>query len=447
MLGCNAPADPPVVIDLGGLREGAITRGFEVDGTREVRIVGADGVIVEAWVEGGVLDGVTAAQRARGASESWRVPAPVPGDGDGDGELELAVLASGPVELTVWARGAVLDPVTRGRSLAWLDGTLLDDPTLVSFARVMAAISEDRHGGRLLDRWFRAFAAGPGAGRATFVQFLDDIAVAHGADPAAWDLGALPFKVTGVHDRIDLAGAGHCGELRVSIASTHPTFSPVHLIFLFRQPAGADDVTPDGIVHCRGTARAWARLSELAPEAFRAAAGAIVDAALVPERFLLAESVELSISPWQWRQWQPDGGGGLANPPLFQTIDVARVNAPGPTRDAFLSAVATHADAIAARTWTVPAGFRALTAEVQPSAVAPLVDLGDLAGSPQLPRALGMIGCPRCHTDDADFLHTGLDRQPSPFYDRELDARAHRLDALGRGEWPAPVTFGPLQPL
>jgi hypothetical protein len=312
----------------------------------------------------------------------------------------------------------------------------------------MAAISADGHGGALLDRWFRAFAAGPGAGRATFAQFVDEVAAAQGADPTQWNLAVLPFKVTGIHNRVDLANTEHCGELRVSIASTHATFSPVHLIFLFRQPPRASDVTPDGVVHCRGTARMWARLTALDDAGFRSQAKQLVAESFTRERFLLAESVELSLSPWQWRQWTFDASGAAANPPLFQTIDVDRVNAPGPVRDAFLAAVSANASAIGARTWSVPTMFRSAVAEVQPNSKAPLVSLSgsDLA-SPEMARALSMIGCPRCHTDDADFLQTGIDRKVSPFYDRELDARAARLDALGRGERPAAPPFGPLQPL
>ena len=425
---CAAPSSEPVVIDLRGDPDAEVTRTFAVDGERAIEIVGADGHLVEAWVDGGTL---------ADDDRTWLAPRPIGG--------ALAVAADGDVTLTVWARGPVLPSVVRGRSLAWLDGALLDDPSFLSFARVLGAIANDGHGGRLLERWFRAFAAGPGAGRATFAQFLDDVAAEQGGDPAAWDLDALPFKVTGVHNRIDLATAEHCGELRVSVASTHPTFSPVHLIVLFRQLPGDDDVTPDGAVHCRGTARGWARLSALDDDAFRIAARAMLDATLVRERFLLAESVELSLSPWQWRQWVP-AGDELVNPPLFQTVDVARVDTPGPLRDAFLDAVRANVDAIAARTWTVPPMFRSAVAEVQPNAKAPLIDLAGVAPA-ELSRALGMIGCPRCHTDDADFIHTGIDRTPSPFYDRELDARAARLDALGRGEHPTPPPFGPLQAL
>jgi mono/diheme cytochrome c family protein len=196
-------------------------------------------------------------------------------------------------------------------------------------------------------------------------------------------------------------------------------------------------------VHCRGTARRWAALAGLDAAAFGAAARAMLDATLTRERFELAESVELTISPWQWRQWIPDATGGLANPALFQTIDVARVNAPGSTRDAFLGAVAANRDAIAARTWVVPTAFRSPVAEVQPNAKATLPQTGDAT----LDRALGMIGCPACHTDDADFVQTNVDRTASPFYDKELDARTERIDALARGGWPGPAPFGPLQPL
>jgi hypothetical protein len=447
LIGCRS-ADGPIVIDLAAElaadHTAEITRTFEVDGEREVRIIAGPSIVVEAWAEGGEIGGLPAEHLAQGASESWWVPRGV------DGETEFVIEANGDVTLSVWGRGLPPPPVVRGRALAWFDAAVLDDPSVVSFARVMAAISDDNHGGQLLARWFSAFAAGPGAGRATFAQFRDEIETAQGADPTAWDLAVLPFRVTGVHNRHDLARGEDCGELRVSIASSHPTFSPIHLIFLFRQPIADNDVTPDGAIHCRGTGRRWARLSEVDATGWSAAAREVLASSLVRDQFLLAESVELSISPWQWRQWRPDGAGGLANPPLFQTIDLARVDAPGPTRDAFLDEVRTNADAIAARTWLVPAQFRAAVAEVQPNVKAPLVDLSPLgevlATYPELPRALGMIGCPRCHTDDADFVQTGFDRMPSPFYDKELDARAARLDALDRGEWPGPVPFGPLQP-
>ncbi len=445
-VGCTGP-DEPVVIDLAaaldGAREATVTRRFEVDGVRPVTVVAGDeAIVVEMWAEGGAVAGAPAEQLAAGAAASWRVPRPERGD------LGIEVEGRGGIELTVWARGTPAPAVIRERALTWVDAALLDDPATISLWRVMWAIGDDG-GGVLFDRWFRAFAAGPGAGRAAFAQFLDEIAAAQGDQPSAWDLTALPFRVTGVHARHDLGRGTDCGELRVSIASTHPTFAPVHLIFLFRQPAAADDVTPDGHVHCRGAARRWARLGALDDASWRAAARAILDQGITRDRFVMAESVELTISPWQWRQWAPDGAGALVNPPLFQTVDVARVNAPGPTRDAFLAAVAAAPAAIDAQRWEVPVAFRAPVIEVQPNAQAALVDLSPLSEVlttyPALPRAIGMIGCPRCHTDSADFVQTGLDRRPSPFYDRELDARAARLDALGRGEWPTSPPFGPLQ--
>ena len=435
-----ASEDAAVVVDLAASvdanLEGEVATRIELDGERDVRIlVGERPLVLEAWIDGGALDDAAA----------WRAPRAV------DGDVDLVVTGSGTRTLTVWARGTPPPPALRDRALAWFDPAVLDDPTAISLARVLAAISDDGHGGVLLDRWFRAFAAGPGAGRATFAQFLAEVTAAQGADPRAWDLARLPFRVTGVHNRVDLARGADCGELRVSIASTHATFSPVHLIFLFRQDPAADDVTPDGVVHCRGTARRWARLGALDPVAFAVEARRVLTEAVTRQQFVLAESVELSLSPWQWRQWAPDGSDGLVNPRLFQTIDVARVNTPGAVRDAFLAEVTAEADAIDARRWTVPEAFRSSVAEVQPNAKAPLVDLAPLADvlarHPGLPRAIGMVGCPRCHTDDADFVQTGIDRRPSPFYDRELDARALRLDAVNAGDEPAVPPFGPLQPL
>jgi len=437
---CAAP-DAPVEITLGSE---PVTRMFAVGGDRDV-IVRSGATVVEAWVDGGRIAQLPAEQLAAGASESWLVPQPT------TGELAFTVLADGDVALRVWPRGDIAPAPTRARSAAWFDPALLDDRSLISFAHVMTTIAADGSGGALLDRWFRAFAAGPGAGRAAFAQFLAEVAAAQGNDPRAWDLDALPFRVTGIHNRIDLGRGADCGELRVSIASTHATFSPVHMIFLFRQPPAGDDVTPDGAIHCRGTARRWAQLAALDDAAFAAAAHDIVATGITRERFLLAESVELTISPWQWRQWLPDGANGFTNPPLFQTIDVARVNASGATRDAFLAAVRKDAAVIAARTWTVPTELRSQLAEVQPTTKAPLVDLSPLADTlaayPDLPRSLGMIGCPRCHTDDADFVQTSVERQPSPFYDHELDARTSRLDALAHTGFPATTPFGPLQPL
>nr|MBA3454004.1 hypothetical protein [Deltaproteobacteria bacterium] len=181
--------EPEAVIDLASALdenlEGAITSRVDGDVTIQV---GDRPLVLEAWIDG-----------------EWIAPHTASGD------IDLAV---GPGTLTVWARGTPPPPAQRERAIAWFDPALLDDPTTISFARVMAAISDDGHGGALLDRWFRSFASGPGAGRATFAQFLGEVAAMHGSDPGAWDLAVLPFRVTGVHNRADLARGEDCGELR-----------------------------------------------------------------------------------------------------------------------------------------------------------------------------------------------------------------------------------------
>jgi hypothetical protein len=439
-----ADTHEPIVIELD---DGAqVSRTFDVDGEREVRILPSRSMIGEVWLGRGAnagddLEGAVLGGDGLIEGNRWFVPQPI------DGERALVVEANDEVTLTAWGRGAVPPAPLRDRSTTWFDAALLDDPTAVSFARVMSIVSGDQ-GGALLERWFEAFAAGPGAGRATFAQFLDGIRAEQGSDPGGWNLATLPFKVTGVHNRIDLArgdvpGAppSGCGELRVSVASTHPTLSPLHMLFIFRQRPQADDITPDGAVHCRGTARRWAALAGLSPSELATAARAWLDGALTRDNFALAESVELTISPWQWRQWIPDGAGGLTNPPLFQTIDVTLLNGPGPTHDMFLADVAQHRDEILARTWAVPPLYRPRVAEVQPTEKAALV--GGIDGD--VAEALGTIGCPRCHTENADFVQTSVDRVPSPFYDKELDARTARIDALAQGRAVTPAPFGPLQ--
>src|SRR4051812_36546692 len=52
----------------------------------------------------------------------------------------------------------VVPVVKSDHSLFWSDPALLDDPQTISFAKVMATIAADGHGGKLLDAWFRRFA-------------------------------------------------------------------------------------------------------------------------------------------------------------------------------------------------------------------------------------------------------------------------------------------------
>lgn len=377
---------------------------------------------------------------------TWLRPRPV-----GARDPLLHLRGSGEVTLRAWSRGRPVPAVRRERSLAWLDPAVLDDPTIVGPARLLGAIGSDGHGGRLLDAWFRRFATTIHSERAGPAQLMDEIAATEGADPSAWDLDALPFRVTGVHNRIDLAAqAGGCGEVRVSLASTHAVLAPLHLLFLFQQPARDDDVAPDGTVHCLGTTRRWARLSALDGPAFVDAARTWLEGAIAGEAFLLAETVELTVSPWEWRQWAMVGPDQLDNPPLFQTVASAEVNVPGPLRDDFLAFVADRAASLDARTELLPARFRRASARVPPGAPAERLSLDGLdpallAAYPELARNVEIVGCPTCHTETAEFVQTSVEREVSPFYDAELDARAERLDRLGAGvDEPAPP-FGPLQ--
>ena len=346
-------------------------------------------------------------------------------------------------------------PVVIDKSLAWAStqGALLDDPEAVGLARVLAAFSADGHGGALLEDWFDTFATTAHSQRYGPALLSSSWRTQFGTDPTLWDLDALPFTVTGVHNRIDLlsrdAAAGHCGEFRVSLASTdpEPAFQPLHVIFLLRQPLGEDDVD-GGEVTCRGAARRWAALSALEGTAFLDAARAILDESLVPSRALLAESVEQTVSPWEWRQWQL--GGTPANPALFQTVDIPRMNLPGAGHDAFVAWVEANAAALDARTMAIPEAHRSPSARLADGVPREILDLTGvspavLAQFPDLRKNVEIVGCPVCHTADADFVQTKPDRTFSPFYEKELDARKVFLDALAGGADPV-SPFGPLQP-
>ena len=161
--------------------------------------------------------------------------------------------------------------------------------------------------------------------------------------------------------------------------------------------------------------------------------------------------MELTVSPWEWRQWRPENGA-LENPPLFQTVATEALNQPGALRDDFLAFVSENAAALAARELSIPPSFRSQSIRVAPSVPREELDLTGLdpaisTAYPDLAHSIEIVGCAACHTEDANFVQTNLDRTFSPFYDRELDARAERLDALNRGEVLQPPPFGPLQPL
>lgn len=337
-------------------------------------------------------------------------------------------------------------------SLFWSDAGIVDDPAVVSFARLMALASPDGHGGRTLSDWFHRFATTAHSERALPAQFIDEVTRQQGADPTRWDLARLPFVVTGIHNRIDLAAlelGGHCGELRVSAASMDPTLQPFHVLFLFRQPLAPDDVS-GGRVTCEGTARRWLALSALAGVELDHALRALLRAGLTSDRFLLIETVEQSLSPWEWRQWAPvEASGRLENPPLFQQLDVERLNQPGPLRASFLAWLETNAERADRRSILLPEAFRAPSARAVAGVPRTPLSLSGLAPTvaatfPRLRQQLEAVGCVACHTSDADFIQTRADRSISPFYAKELEARAAHLEALARGE-ALHAPFGPLQ--
>lgn len=463
--GTGGASTGPVTLDLASALdaegEGSVSVEVSVDGAREITITlgGAERVIaidvagaavaieLDAEASTQAVDvGVAPAPFAAREGGQWLRPRPV-----GSRDVVLRLEGSGVVTITASAHGAPAPAVRRERSLAWTEAELLDDPSVVGAARVLGAIAEDGHGGRLLDGWFRRFATTIHSERAGPAQLMDQIAAEQGADPSLWDLDALPFRITGVHDRLDLAARGDgCGELRVSMASIDPVVAPLHALFLFRQEPRDDDVAPDGALHCLGTARRWARLSAMDGEPFLEAARAWLDEAITFETFLLAETVELTVSPWEWRQWERVGPDTLENPPLFQTVASSELNAPGALRDDFLGFVAERADALAARAEPIPERFRRPSARVPPSAPAERLSLEGLDAAvreqhPDLARAIEIVGCPTCHTETAEFVQTSVDREFSPFYDAELDARAARLDRLNAGVDEPPPPFGPLQ--
>jgi hypothetical protein len=364
----------------------------------------------------------------------------------------VVLTSDGATSVTIFARGAPAPGAVREKSLVWTDPAIVDDPAVIDLARVLAAAAPDGDGGAFIDAWFHRFATTSHSERAGPAQLMDELADTLGDDPSSWDLDALPFKLTAVHNRLDLgARNGDCGELRVSFGSTHAIYAPLHILFLFKQMPGEADIAPTGEVHCLATARRWARLSASDGAAFVSDASALIDETIRQDHFALAESVELTVSPWEWRQWRPENGA-LENPALFQTVATEALNEPGPLRDDFLAFVSDNAAALAAREIAIPSTFRGASIRVAPSVPREELDLTGLdpailSATPDLARNIEIVGCAACHTEDANFVQTNLDRTFSPFYDRELDARAERLDALNRGEALPLPPFGPLQVL
>ncbi|MCZ7686799.1 MAG: hypothetical protein M5U28_51865 [Sandaracinaceae bacterium] len=204
---------------------------LEVPGACALAIRASEPRVVEVWAHEAIeLDGARAAHHGPVRLEA--------------GTHALAL--EGAATLHLRDHGPPPPEVRIERSLTWTDPALLDDRGAVGLARLMRAASSDGHGGRLLAAWLARFATTSHSERLGPQRLLDDFAAEHGADPTAWDLDRLPFTVTGAHHRVDLRDGAHCGELRVSLASTDPLHQPFHLIFLFRQPAAPADRRPDG---------------------------------------------------------------------------------------------------------------------------------------------------------------------------------------------------------
>lgn len=339
------------------------------------------------------------------ACEGAPVDDVVVGEGEGEGEQPL------------WE-----GTVRRERSLAWTDDALLDES--VGLDRVMgaAAASMGVSNGEMMHAWLTRFATTAHSERAGPAQLAAQLVDTLGS-PETWNLDDTPFRVTGVHNRTDLARDGHCGELRVSFASTDPIVRPFHVLFLFRQPG------PD----CEQTWLRWAQLSDLDGEDFFREARALLDEGITPEKFLMIETVELTVSPWEWRQWIVVDGA-LENPPLFQQVVPERVD------EEFIAFANENRDALIARTLLIPERFRVPSARV-------------VQGAPWIPLAIDdellrknieIVGCTACHTADAAFVQTRDDRTFSPFYTKELIARGQLLDDIMHRR-PRTVPFGPLQ--
>ena len=447
---CETPPERlTLILDRDGRREAVL----DVEGARTIILdTQGDSVLVEVNVEG---DGVGVEAFADGvtyAAPHWQRPVPVVSS------VPIHLTGHGAATVTVWSRGHVLDPVDPERALVWHEPTPLDDPSVISFATIMASIAPDGHGGVLLESWFDRFATTPHSQRPAPGRLVSQLRAAQGPDPTQWDLRALPFRITAVHNRLDLwSTQGSCGQVRVTAAAATSETNILHVIFLFRQLTSVDDRAPDGRVHCLGTARRWSRLSSLSEAEFADAARVWLRDALTLERFALAESLELDGHVWEWRQWEPRPSVApglpfvLENPSLFQTVDVAQVNAAGPLRDDFVAFVEANADALNERKVVIPERFRSKVArqrELQPREPIDLagVDPAILAQFPQLGEQIEIVGCVACHTEPAaEFNHTYPGRFFSDFHFHEVEARAALLDDMNAGRDVPPPAFGPLQ--
>jgi len=362
-------------------------------------------------------------------------------------------------EIRFFHYGSSPEQIDREKSLVWTQESIVNAPQSCGLPCLMEHISDDGHGGALLQQWFTRFATTAHSERLGPLQMLLATFPDNGVPPSQWELDNLPFSITGIHNRLDLAEDNHCGELRVSVASEDPVLKPFHLIFVFHHPPRPHDSNPSGSLHCTETAMAWAQLSNLEEEELPGKALSMMEQVLTGENFSIAESVEFVVAPWEWRQWflepnpDPDDHDAptliFENRPLFQTVDLERLNSPGPDREAFLTWVGENAEELDQRRALIPETFRAFSARLNQGVPWKPLDLSGLDPAlidtyPDLRQNIEMMGCPGCHSADAEFVQTLPDGTFSPFYDAELDARSARLMEMISGKVGIPP-FGPLQ--
>ena len=382
----------------------------------------------------------------------WIAPHALP---EGEHLLTLTFLENFEGAIQVVDYGDVPVELDREKSLVWTDPILLSQVDACDLECLLTMIATDGQGGALLNQWFTRFATTAHSERLGPLQLLASTFPDSTIPPEEWDLSQLPFAITGIHNRLDLKSEEDCGELRISVASTDPVFKPLHFDFVFAQPPSAGDISPGGILHCTETAMKWAALSGLEELEFAEELKALLEQRMVSENFRLAESVEFVVAPWEWRQWflepgdEADSPSGFDNRPLVQTVDIERLNQPGPDRDAFLEWVEENAAGLSDRTAEIPEMFRPLSARLNQGVPWIPLNLEGLASEvqeayPELRQEMEIMGCPGCHSADAEFVQTLPDGTFSPFYDVELDARLSRLMEQVTGSV-EPAPFGPLQ--
>ena len=410
---------------------------LEVDTMIEVRAVGASLV----W------NGINEDEPGWLATKRWL---------GGDHTLSVTPSTGETVVLHIWNHGALATQIRAGRSLVWTLSSLLDDGAELGLGRILGNIAADGHGAALFADWMNRFSTTAHSERAGPAILIEEMADLYGAQVEDWDLNRLPFATTAVHNRIDLRTDESCGEMRISFASTHSVWRPLHLLFIYDQTPRDDDISPGGHVHCHGTARRWAALSLLDEQSFLQKAKAWLSENTRVENFLLAESEELTVSPWEWRQWwleqDPQDStlpARFENRALFQTVDIAVLNESGPLRESFLAFVEDNAPTLDEQRALLPEQFRPMSVRVNAGVPWTPLDLNGvnvevLHAHPKLRQHIEAIGCAGCHAA-ADFVQVREDRSFSAFYENELVAREAHLKSLLEGALDAHPHFGALQ--